>query len=132
MNYCVADDCEKAATATTKLCWTHYKRLRSHGDFVTVKKVGAKTKREGGDYWVTQFRKNNGDKLVGTCPGCQEVKPLTFDHNHGCCAQGCMSCFRDWICGNCNALLGHAKDRIETLSNLIAYLKVHSTIDGGQ
>jgi hypothetical protein len=52
------------------------------------------------------------------CEGCGDVHEfLQFDHDHT------TGEFRGWLCGRCNRALGHAKDSIERLANLIAYLE---------
>lgn len=45
------------------------------------------------------------------------------DHNHKCCDKGaCERCRRGLLCGNCNNLLGHAKENISVLQSAIEYL----------
>lgn len=44
---------------------------------------------------------------------------LNVDHNHE------TGKFRGLICGNCNIMLGHSKDNIDTLLEAIEYLKKH-------
>ena len=51
------------------------------------------------------------------CPICGSEEPLVVDHDHS------TQEVRGLICNNCNLVLGHAKDNIETLQNAIAYLQ---------
>lgn len=47
------------------------------------------------------------------------VRQLAVDHDH---ATGKV---RKLLCNNCNAILGHARDSVNTLEAMIAYLKEH-------
>jgi hypothetical protein len=63
---------------------------------------------------------------TGKCYICEvEHKPtriesLHLDHCHT------TGKFRGWLCGRCNHVLGHAKDRIEVLMKAVEYLRGHS------
>jgi recombination endonuclease VII len=68
----------------------------------------------------------------GHCATCPVLEPTTgrtrrfhVDHDHECCARGkcCGKCVRGLLCSTCNLTLGGIKDNIETLQNMIAYLK---------
>ena len=48
---------------------------------------------------------------------------MHFDHAHGCCREGCATCFRGWICTLCNCGLGYARDNPDILRAWIAYLE---------
>ena len=54
---------------------------------------------------------------VGECPTCGKTKSLVVDHCHT------TGRFRGLLCNSCNTTLGHSKDNIKTLENLIKYLK---------
>lgn len=63
------------------------------------------------------------------CAICKTDNPGTsywsVDHDHACCPEGgrsCGECIRGILCRNCNHGLGNAKDSIETLNSMIAYL----------
>lgn len=47
-----------------------------------------------------------------------------IDHNHACCNAnyGCPTCLRGILCGNCNRMLGLARENIDILRNSINYL----------
>jgi hypothetical protein len=47
------------------------------------------------------------------------------DHDHGCCPgkKSCGKCVRGILCHACNTGLGNAKDSIEILRAMIAYLE---------
>jgi len=58
----------------------------------------------------------------GACAICKREpgkKPLSVDHEHG------SGILRGLLCSNCNSVLGHAKDNLETLYSAIHYLKLH-------
>ena len=59
----------------------------------------------------------------GGCAVCSrlpEARPLQVDHDHA------TEAIRGLLCANCNSALGHAKDDIDRLRALIAYLEQHS------
>lgn len=51
-------------------------------------------------------------------------RPLVWDHDHSCCSEGrqCGSCFRGYLCSECNSMLGYAYDDIERLVSAAEYL----------
>lgn len=51
-------------------------------------------------------------------------RKLAVDHDHSCCPgkKSCGKCVRGLLCGNCNRLLGNAKDSRTILLNAIKYL----------
>jgi hypothetical protein len=53
------------------------------------------------------------------------TKSLHVDHDHKCCAgkESCGNCVRGLLCNNCNTILAHCKDNIETLESVIDYLR---------
>lgn len=56
----------------------------------------------------------------GVCAACgkpPEKKRLSVDHNHK------TGAIRALLCNDCNLALGHARDSVEVLSGLIAYLR---------
>lgn len=64
----------------------------------------------------------------GVCAVCGTDEPKghgwVTDHDHACCptVESCGKCIRGILCNNCNLALGHAKDSVERLTALIAYL----------
>lgn len=71
-----------------------------------------------------------GEKQDWKCLGCDSKptnKRFAVDHDHNCCPgqKSCGKCLRGLLCSNCNTLLGLAKERIETLLNLIKYIEAH-------
>ena len=71
-----------------------------------------------------RWRRQNAEKQLGrpcpsVCeiPGCGNTGAIHFDHDH---ATGKA---RGWLCFNCNAALGHVKDRQHILRALADYLE---------
>ena len=62
----------------------------------------------------------------GICGG-QEPGPKgwNIDHDHKCCPTGetCGRCVRGVLCGNCNWMIGLARDNVETLLSAVSYLE---------
>ena len=52
----------------------------------------------------------------------------SIDHNHACCptANSCGFCVRGLLCRDCNLMIGHAKDSLETLKKAVEYLELNS------
>jgi hypothetical protein len=53
------------------------------------------------------------------CEICGDSGRICFDHDHK------TGKFRGWICNNCNASIGFAKDNIEILRKIIKYLEIY-------
>lgn len=70
-------------------------------------------------------------ELPQGCGVCGSTTRLNIDHDHACCDRpgSCGECVRGVLCGNCNSTLGHAKDDIDRLRGLIAYLERHNRPD---
>jgi ribosomal protein S27AE len=72
--------------------------------------------------WASQKRSVYGvtDAFLATkperCPFCGSSKKICVDHDHK------TGLVRGWICGECNLILGHAKDNSELLRKLADYL----------
>lgn len=60
----------------------------------------------------------------GKCHSCKTNKATVIDHDHGCCskARSCGKCVRGLLCNGCNASLGHLKDDLDMINNLMLYL----------
>lgn len=58
--------------------------------------------------------------IDGTCPICQNHPAVCVDHNH------INDSVRGLLCNNCNLILGHAKERPETLRRAADYLERHN------
>lgn len=68
---------------------------------------------------------DNKCKACGKFIETETGNNLQVDHDHSCCSgpRSCGNCVRGLLCGNCNKILGLARDSIDTLSALINYLK---------
>ena len=82
-------------------------------------------------------------KQNGQCPIC--LKKLSnptledanrwetnIDHDHTCCPDytTCGKCLRGLLCRDCNLLIGHAKDNIDTLKRAVEYLTNYKKKEG--
>lgn len=76
----------------------------------------AHQKRVAIDRRLIQAGRERPDKCE--CCGRTRAK-LVYDHCHT------SGDFRGWICGNCNTILGMAKDSRSVLASCIRYLKAH-------
>lgn len=100
-------------------------------------KVSAKLSRDKGreKRWAYQIQKDYGctvenynrmfTEQEGRCLGCNRhqsefTQRLHVDHNHS------TGLIRGLLCKGCNLTLGNAKDSIQTLESLIAYLKARA------
>lgn len=65
----------------------------------------------------------------GVCAICKGIcgtgRRLAVDHNHACCpgSKSCGKCIRGLLCGNCNLMIGKAKDSPALLQAAIDYLR---------
>lgn len=59
----------------------------------------------------------------GKCPGCQRSLSGIAKRHHHADHDHTTKTFRGILCGKCNGVIGLADDNIETLENLIQYLK---------
>lgn len=64
----------------------------------------------------------------GKCAGCSREpanRRFAVDHDHGCCPgqKTCGNCIRGLLCGNCNTGLGLFKENIQTIENILEYLR---------
>lgn len=67
---------------------------------------------------IRQQERQAGRRKPEVCEVCADGRSkIHFDHCHQ------RGVFRGWICGNCNAILGHAHDDPDRLRKLIAYLE---------
>ena len=79
----------------------------------------------------------------GGCAICNKALPhpadeqgdkwqTNIDHDHNCCptATTCGKCVRGMLCRDCNLMLGHAKDNLNTLKKAVEYLQPISMKEG--
>ena len=84
-------------------------------------------------------------KQDGKCPLClKELSNPTIedavrwesniDHDHSCCPGDttCGNCVRGLLCRDCNLMIGHAKDNLDTLKRAVEYLETTSKKVGTQ
>lgn len=70
------------------------------------------------DEYNKLLKKQN--KICAICKKIGDDKRLPLDHDHK------TGKIREFLCTNCNLALGHTNDSIETLQNMIIYLKKHT------
>lgn len=67
---------------------------------------------------LARLKKKQGKLAhIGNCPICWHKALLVHDHDHT------TKHTRGFICNNCNLLLGHAKDSVDTLLTAAKYLQ---------
>lgn len=100
---CKVEGCTRRAISDS-LCTTHHPMRSGYG--LSIEQMSEMLKIEA-------------------CQVCGSTKRLCIDHDHACCpgSKACGKCVRGRICTNCNSALGHAKDDIDRLKGLIAYLE---------
>jgi hypothetical protein len=77
-------------------------------------------------YRSRRARRKAGERQLGRpcppiceIPGCENTGKIHFDHCHK------TGKARGWLCFNCNAALGHVRDRANVLRALADYLDAH-------
>lgn len=76
------------------------------------------------------------DSQGGGCAICNKPLPhpadeqgdkwqSNIDHDHSCCSTDttCGKCTRGLLCRDCNLMLGHSKDNLNTLKKAVEYLE---------
>jgi hypothetical protein len=120
-------DCHNAhKRKTEKLSNKEYKRRRRQDPELYAKMLSQNSK------WRYGIDHEERDKMLakqgGVCAVCGSNEPKgrgwVVDHDHSCCPgiKSCGECIRGILCVNCNLVLGHANDNIDTLTSAIAYL----------
>jgi hypothetical protein len=68
---------------------------------------------------------NNSCSICGFSFFGEKKSTVHVDHDHSCCEKvpTCGKCNRGLICGNCNTMLGMAKDNAEVLEKAANYLR---------
>lgn len=70
-------------------------------------------------WWIQQ---------AGACGSCgcsfSSESDAKIDHDHSCCPakRSCRECFRGLLCGQCNLLIGHAREDCDILAAACEYL----------
>lgn len=81
-------------------------------------------KMKDGFTYTSEDKISLWEKQDGKCDICKdEIKSANIgcvDHDHATIKM------RGLLCGNCNKMLGYAKDNIETLKSAIVYLEHHA------
>jgi hypothetical protein len=84
------------------LCRRHYKWIKKHDINL--------------DYIINDLEKG--------CESCGSTEDLCIDHDHSICSgkEVCEKCYRGILCRSCNLIAGYAKENIDTLFCVAAYL----------
>ncbi len=69
------------------------------------------------------FTEKAGRPRPSTCEVCGSGEKIVYDHDHA------TGKFRGWICFSCNTALGHARDNVEVMYKLIAYLETNKLLN---
>ena len=110
---CLSDGCDRKALAHG-LCSRHrqteYDVVLRYG--LTLEKYEALLSAQGGVCAICKGVNANGYRL-------------SIDHDHACCPgnKSCGRCVRALLCGSCNHMIGHAKDRPERLRAGAEYIE---------
>jgi len=107
-------------------------------DILARKRDAAKTDDARQKANAARFRRNlrrvglpeDFDRSSIQCGVCETSTPKhskgwSFDHDHECCEKGCSTCFRGFLCGNCNSGLGHFYDNPEALRRAAEWVEKH-------
>lgn len=101
------------------------KKMREYGKKNNHKALGrARKKRYGITPEIFDAMFNAQNKCCAIC-GCSSTRAKNgwhLDHSHQ------TGKVRAILCNNCNCGLGYAKDSIETLQNMVEYLKYHERL----
>lgn len=75
--------------------------------------------------FIEMERRQNGCCYICKKPQNAKNKRLSIDHDHSCCPKdmSCGKCVRGLLCQACNAALGLLKEDIDTLKNMISYIR---------
>lgn len=93
-------------TETGKISWLQTKARRLGMDESEVEKV------------VAHFKDHNGlCDICGRTPDHSAYSALCIDHCHD------TNVFRGLLCSQCNTMLGHAYDNVDTLLSAVEYLQ---------
>jgi hypothetical protein len=124
-------DCKKAYDVEYRVTWnkkpysriSRYKSHLKNRYSVTLEEIVLRYESQGGGCSICNKAlphpaDENGDRWQ-----------TNIDHDHNCCPTDttCGSCTRGLLCRDCNLMLGHAKDNLETLKKAVEYLERTST-----
>lgn len=106
-------------------------RVKNRDRYNAYQREYAKNNQEKRKLLVTkqkEKRHQQANEIAGRprpsiCESCGGGGKIYFDHNHK------TGKFRGWICQGCNSALGHARDNVEVLYKLIAYLQTDKSIN---
>jgi hypothetical protein len=108
------------------------KHKRNPDSISTIREYLLGKKGISSDWYSKTLEEQNGVCDICKKPQTEirndKIKNFNVDHNHNCCATGCVKCIRGLLCSNCNRALGKFNDDIETLKNAIEYLSKHPKI----
>lgn len=112
--------------------WTTENGIAWRRKYYEKHKDGPWYRNEDGSLKSKQYYEKNKEKLAekrrikraakvifADCPICKNHRKMYYDHDHA------TGKFREYICHQCNIILGFAKDNTDVLMNCINYLIKH-------
>lgn len=124
--------CGQRAVYTSGLCRQHYNLMRNGQSEVQERRFNWKLKR------YFNITREQYDWMLetqgGVCAICRRPERknsrLAVDHDRECCpgTGSCGSCVRGLLCLTCNVTLGSIEENLESLENMIEYIKASGTM----
>ena len=115
-----------------KVCWREYSKSHYAQNTQYYKDKAKKNRKP---IWeqhglTTMEWQTLWNNCGGKCQICGEDATV-IDHDHNCCSgpKSCGKCVRGLLCGNCNSVIGFAKDSSDILIKAAAYVAMVSPRD---
>jgi hypothetical protein len=119
--------CGKRAVYISGLCRQHYDQRRNGQSEVQERRFNWKLRR------YFNITREQYDRMLeaqgGICAICRRPERrnwrLAVDHDRKCCSgsSSCGACVRGLLCLTCNTALGSIEEDLESLENMIRYIR---------